>query len=227
MAVKVKENGMVNRLPEIGTDGKVNIVVAAPNLQTVSFHIRGTSPYCQQRFGEKQKNQMKSKQEAGSVAKKGTKREPKNFKELYEQAKHVSTENWCGIPAPAFRSAMISVCRIIGFQMTRAKLAIFVQADGYDKIDHMPLVKITKGEPVYHEQIMTNETGVADIRARPLWNPGWEAVVRVSFDADVFSVQDIANLMARVGLQVGVGEGRHDSKHCGGIGWGVFEILND
>jgi hypothetical protein len=30
--------------------------------------------------------------------------------------------------------------------------------------------------------------------------------------------------MARVGLQVGIGEGRPDSKNSAGMGWGLFTI---
>jgi hypothetical protein len=221
---EVKDNG--SRLEDVLPPLKKEITITAPNMQTVIFHIRGTSPYCQQRFGEKQKNQMKAKQEAGSTAKKGGKKSPKDFKALFEEAKHISTQGWCGIPAPAFRSAMISACRICGFMMTRARLAVFVQADGFDKVDAMPLVQITKGEPTYHEQMLKNDSGVADIRVRPLWHPGWEATVKVIFDADIFTASDVANLMARVGMQVGIGEGRHDSRQCGGIGWGQFEICN-
>ena len=70
-----------------------------------------------------------------------------------------------------------------------------------------------------------NATGVIDIRSRPLWRE-WSADVRIRFDRDQFTHQDVANLMARVGAQVGIGEGRPDSKDSAGIGFGLFEIRN-
>jgi hypothetical protein len=167
---------------------------------------------------------MKAKQEAGSAAKKGTKKPPKDFKQCYEDAKHKSSEGWLGIPAGAFRSAMISACRTVGYKMTVAKLSFHVIHDGVDAVDFTPLVRITKGEPKYLESPMRNATGVADIRARPLWDAGWQAVVGLRFDADQFSAEDILNLLARVGCQVGIGEGRPDSRECAGCGWGLFEI---
>jgi hypothetical protein len=167
---------------------------------------------------------MKEIQEGGSRSRKGKKREPKKFKELFKQAMHVSDKGWHGIPASAFRCAMISACKICGFHMTKAKLAVFVEADGFDSDEGTPLVKITKGKPVYHEGMVRLATGVADIRARPMWKPGWEAKVRVTFDADMFGLEDITNLMARVGVQVGIGEGRPDSKSSAGMGWGTFTI---
>ena len=90
----------------------------------------------------------------------------------------------------------------------------------------MPLVKITKGEPEYIEHYARNETGVIDLRARALFKAGWEAEVKIRFDADQFTSKDVANLLARVGLQVGVGEGRPDSKKSCGMGWGLFEIIS-
>ena len=37
--------------------------------------------------------------------------------------------------------------------------------------------------------------------------------------------EDVVNLMARVGMQVGIGEGRPDSKASAGLGNGLFQIL--
>lgn len=201
-----------------------NLTIKAPNFQRVGILITGTSPYVQNKFSAKAREQMKQKQMAGSTANKSRQREAKDFQECYEQAKHKSHDGWYGIPAPAFRNAMISACRTVGFKMTLAKLSVFVEADGFDKDDGTPLVKITKGEPYYFESLVKNETGVADIRPRPMWDAGWQARVVVRFDADQFTIEDVANLMLRVGQQVGIGEGRADSSNSAGMGWGEFTV---
>jgi hypothetical protein len=202
------------------------VVISPPKLRTAEFLIVGTAPYVQQAFSQKAREQIKGIQEAGSQRRKGKKREAKDFQECYEQSKHLSKEGWCGLPAGAFRAAMVSACRLVGFKMTLAKLSIFVEADGYDKVDGTPLIKITKGEPHYSEHPVRLKGDVVDLRARPMWDPGWEAVVRITFDEDQFSLQDVANLMHRVGRQVGLGEGRPDSRSSVGMGWGLFEISN-
>src|SRR5574343_375386 len=179
-----------------------NIVVSAPNMQTISFLIVGTSPYSHHKFSQKINEQMRATQEAGSVAKKGKKREGKNFEQCYLDATYKSPTGWYGMPASAFRKAMISACKLVGFHMTEGKPEMWIA-------------------PV------RNANGSCDLRARPRWQPGWKALVRVKYDADVFSMSDITNLMARVGLQVGIGEGRADSKDSAGIGYGFFEISNE
>lgn len=205
---------------------EANLQIQAPNLQVAEFKITGTAPLVSNKFSVKAREQMKRTQEAGSTAKKGQKREPKNFQECYEQAMHKADEGWAGIPATSFRGAMISACRLVGFQMTRAKLAVFVEPDGLDAEDRSPLVKITKGEPHYYESYVRLATGVTDLCARPMWDPGWEATVRVKFDADVFTLSDVANLLERAGQQVGVGAGRPDSRSSNGLGFGLFTTAN-
>lgn len=201
------------------------LTILPPNFVTASFKIRGTAPYVQNKFSKKAREQMKSTQESGSTSKKGKKREPKNFQECFEKSYHKSSDGWYGIPAPAFRCGMVSACKTVGFAMTRAKLSVFVIADGFDADDGTPLVKITKGKPEYCEHTVRIQQ-TTDIRARSMWREGWEAVVTIKFDADQFTLEDVANLMLRVGMQVGVGEGRPDSRTSCGMGWGTFELLS-
>lgn len=198
------------------------VVITAPQFEVAAIRIVGTSPYLQNKFSHKARQQMVEKQRLGSQSRKGRAREPKDFNATYEAATHRSREGWIGIPAPAFRNAMISACRIIGFKMTIAKLSIFVEADGIDADDGTPLVQIV-GEPRVHEGMVRNETGVADVRWRPIWEE-WSALVRLRWDPSQFSAQDVANLLARAGAQVGIGEGRPDSKNSFGMGWGLFEV---
>lgn len=207
------------------TKAKSKVVeIPAPNFQVAEFKIIGTAPLVGNKFSKRARDEMRMKQEEGSTAKKGRKREAKDFQQCYKDAIHRDAKGWAGIPAPAFRNAMISACRTVGFQMTRAKLALFIMADGIDCEDGTPLVKITKGKPEYAEHFVRNESGVCDLRPRPMWKIGWEAIVRVNYDADQFKLVDITNLLSRAGVQVGIGAGRPDSSKSNGMGWGLFGV---
>jgi len=198
------------------------ITITPPKFERLEIPIVGITPYVQLRFSEKAINTMKEKMKLGARAKKGAAREPRDFDEDYQQALRVSTEGWHGIPASAFRCAMVSACKIVGFYMTKAKLAVFIEADGIDAIDGLPLVKI-EGEPEPVEHHVRNADGKADIRVRAMWRK-WGVQLRVRYDAGMFSSKDVVNLLARVGGQVGIGEGRPDSKKSSGMGWGMFEL---
>lgn len=188
----------------------------------MKLRIVGATPYMQARFSQKAMHAILEKQMSGSRSKKGTKKEDRDPEADYQGAMHISTEGWHGMPASAFRAAMVSACRLIGFKMTLAKLSLFVEADGFDSVDGQPLVRIY-GEPERVDMAARLPTGTFDIRIRPLWRQ-WYADLRVSYDADQFSAQDVANLVARVGLQVGIGEGRPDSRNSAGMGYGLFRI---
>lgn len=205
---------------------KRGVVIKPPKFETGKVRIRGLSPYVQHAFSQKALATMIETQSLGSQARKGSQRAPKDFKAVYDNACHISRQGWYGIPAPAFRNGMISACRTVGFKMTLAKLSLFVEADGFDARDGSPLVKISKGSPHEHFAAARNDNGSTDVRCRPMWNEGWEAIIRLRWDAEQFSATDTLNLLARVGSQVGIGEGRPDSRNSAGLGWGLFEIVN-
>lgn len=201
---------------------KQTVQIAAPRLRTAEFKLIGTSPFVQLRFSQKSMNAMMDKMKGGSQSKGKKIREARDFHDDFIQAQHISTDGWTGIPAGAFRSAMISACRLVGFKMTLAKLSVFVESDGIDKVDGVPLVKII-GKPEPNTMAVRNATGVADIRCRPMWRE-WSVKLRVKYDEDQFSLTDVSNLLSRVGQQVGLGEGRHDSRMSSGLGWGCFKL---
>lgn len=203
--------------------GAETLTVKAPNFQILEVKIAGTSPYMQHAFPQKVREMLKAKHEAGSTAAKKKNKEARDFAADCEGAKHYSTDGWIGIPAPAFRNALISACRVVGFAMTRAKLSLFCEADGFDKADGTGLVRI-HGEPEETVLPVRNETGVVDLRARPMWRE-WSATLRIRYDADQFTATDVLNLILRAGQQVGIGEGRPDSKKSAGLGYGMFTVV--
>jgi len=206
---------------------KKQIQIAPPNIKTVEFFIKGTAPLVVHKFSQKAILQIRQKQEAGSVANKNKKREAKNFDDLFNGSRHISSDGWDGIPAGAFRCALISACRLCDFKMTMAKMSIFIKADGYDDTEGTPLVKIIGDKAEKHESMVRIGIGgcTTDISVRAMYRK-WGARLRISFDGDRFSETDLANLLMRVGIQVGLCEGRPDSKNSAGMGWGTFKLVN-
>lgn len=204
---------------------KVIVQIKAPNIQTAGFDVIGTAPLVIHRFSHKVLLQMEQKMEAGSTAKKGKSREAANLEDLYNEARYISKEGWDGMNASAVRCSLISACRLVGFKMTLAKLSLFVLADGRDaKEPEIALIRIY-GKPRMVKMRARVETGQPYVCIRPFYDD-WKMKVKIQYDADQFTQTDIANLLQRVGKQVGWGEGRPDSKDSAGMGWGTFDISN-
>lgn len=207
----------------MATQQATTVAVSPPNFEFATFRLKGDTPYMQARFGAKAMQAMRDKMLAGSTARKGTRREARDFDRDFYEAHHRSTEGWVGIPAPALRNACIDACRMVGFQMTRAKMSIFIMPEGFDAEDGTPLIKLDAPDAERSEMITRNATGVPDIRVRPLWRE-WGATVTVRYDADQFTLADVTNLLARAGQQVGIGEGRPFSKDSAGLDFGRFSL---
>lgn len=203
-----------------------HLLIQPPKLRTAIFEIIGTAPLVIHRFSQKVKQQMLAKQTEGKSASSKKKRDPQDLQKLFVEARYISKEGWDGFHAAAVRNAMISACRLVSFKMTLAKMSIFVVADGVDKDEpQIPLVQIRGCKAVMQQDMARVETGQPYITTRAAYH-NWSAKVKIRFDEDQFSVEDVSNLLARVGEQVGLCEGRFDSKNSAGMGWGAFRIAS-
>lgn len=218
-----------NRLAEFNgvaiADRKKSIQIAAPDIREAVFEIVGTAPLVIHRFSAKAKVGLADKQSEGKSSGSKKKREATRPEDVFNEARYISPKGWDGFHAASIRKAMISACRLVDFKMTLAKLSIFVVADGADaKEPQIPLIRIY-GKAVMQEDVGRVANGNPYVIYRPAYH-GWSAKVRIRWDADQFTLQDISHLLARVGQQVGIGEGRHDSKESAGMGWGTFDIAS-
>lgn len=216
---------MATALKEVSKQAgnQVNVQIKAPNFEQAVFELVGTAPLVIHRFSAKIKNQMLLKAEAGKSAGSKKERTAQDSERKFTEARYTSKDGWDGFNAAAIRAAMISACRLVGYKMTLAKMSVFVLADGYDAEEpQIPLIRII-GKAVRQDDMARVETGQPYVTIRAAYHD-WRAKVKIRWDADQFTIQDVSNLLSRVGQQVGIGEGRPDSKNSCGMGWGTFVI---
>lgn len=211
------------------TAGNNVIDIRTPNFVEASIVLVGTAPFVYNKFSQEAANEMRENMLITDAAKKAKKKDRgiRDFKAQFEGSMHFCPEGkggWYGIPATALKAALVRACSLVGLEMTFAKQALFIQQDGFDRDGVTPLVRVTKGEPEYFEACVRNANGTADIRARGRLPVGWEAKIRVLYDADVFTETQIGTLLLRAGMQVGIGAGRPLSSKSCGMGWGTFTI---
>ncbi len=196
-------------------------VITPPKFGVVDFIIEGIAPLVIERFSKKA--ELMAKMAEGPSAKNKKNREARDYDKEAEEARYRSQDGWEGMNAASFRAAMISACRLVGFKMTIAKLSTFVEADGFDLNDGVPLVRIY-GESHTYTAHTRNATGVVDVRSRPMYRQ-WASKLRIRYDMDQFKMADVLNLVSRCGMQVGIGAGRPDSKASAGCGFGLFQVV--
>lgn len=210
---------VLEKLPQNGKKhSEVDVKISPPKFATLEFTIEGTAPLVQSRFSKKM--ELMNKYQEQSKGKK--KREARDYEADFHDS-YYKCDDWAGVNAASFRAAMIRACSLVNYKMTLAKLSIFVQADGFDEAEGLPLVKIN-GEPEQLTMAMRNKTGGADIRVRAKFWP-WSIDLKITYDMDQFSASDVTNLLSRAGSQVGIGEGRPSSRESIGMGWGTFKII--
>lgn len=225
--IKLGKTGRSNGIISNETNGvSRSVTVKAPDFRVAVFEIKGNAPLVIHRFSAKTKLQMKNKMEQGKSAGSKKNREAKSTDDLYNESRYTSKEGWDGFHAGSIRNALISACRLVGFKMTLMKMSVFVIADGVDAEEpQIPLIRIY-GKPQKQEDMARVETGQPYVTVRAAYHE-WSAKIKIRWDNDQFSIEDLSNLLTRVGMQVGIGEGRPDSKNSAGMGWGTFDIVSN
>lgn len=201
------------------------VTIKPPNFKYAIFTIRGTEgPLVVHRFSHKVKREMAEKMKTGKAASSKRNRDPQDLDELFNASRYISPEGWDGFNASAIRASMISVCRLVGFKMSLAKMSIFIERDGVDaKEPQIPLIRIYGDKAKFQDDVGRVQTGEPYITVRAAYH-NWYAKPKIKWDADQFTLEDVTNLLVRVGAQNGLCEGRDNSKHSTGMGWGRFTV---
>lgn len=191
-------------------------------LVTLDIAVRGLTPLLINPWSEKAKEMLRIGQGIGvEPGAPKRKREPKDPQSEYESRLNAYRlpNGTNGFPAVAFKGAMVDAARFTaGLTMTEARSLFYVTGT-----EDVELVTIN-GEPKMHEGFPKNETGVVDIRYRPIFAE-WGTVLRVRFDTELISDVSVVNLLNRAGIAVGVGEWRPMSKKAKTGQYGMFEVV--
>ena len=201
-----------------------SVTIKTPNFVVAEFTVIGTAPYVSNKFSEEARRMMTDEMKLGgrSSTRKAAKERPaRDFEAESARTLHTSPEGWHGIPATAFKAAMVRACKTAGLEMKTVKGLFHVLPDGFD--GETPIVRILDREPQHFESYVLTQ-GRPNISARQRFEAGWRVVLNIQFDADFIPARSISALIMRAGICVGVGAGRPDSTTSVGQGWGTFKL---
>lgn len=169
------------------------------NIQTMDIVVIGDTPLICHAWSTKAKGEMLAKQMKKAKPGRAAKDPEDDFKQsLYPM------DGGFGFPVVAFKNAAVTACTsVAGITKVAARQAFRVGGS----LDGAELVKIEGGKPEPREDMVRIGMGTADIRYRGQFVHWW-AKVRVRFNANVLSAEQIVNLFNTAGFGVGVGEWR-------------------
>lgn len=183
----------------------------------IQVDIVGVTPLIPHNWSEKAKRLMRTAQgiatqdtpEPGVKAK----REAKNPQEEAEASLYRLPDGRPGMPAPAFKAAMVGAARdFADLTLVILKQSVFVHGDGVDQL--VPI----ECEMTMREDTPRNANGNADLRYRyALWP--WSALLTVEFKATMLDESSIVALVDAAG-DGGVGDWRPSApkSHTGTYG---------
>lgn len=186
-----------------GSDAK-DITLPRIDVRVVEVPVKGVSSLIVHAWGEKAKRQMREKQQKQARMPKEAKDPSADFK----AAKYLDAAGRDCVPAGAFRNAIVSAGRFAdGIPMTRITGSVFFLDD---------LVPLTFKECVQREDMVRvggkgPGTGTADLRYRPEY-VDWKATLRIQYNANVISIDELLNLIQLAGFSVGICEWRPEKK---------------
>lgn len=184
---------------------------------TYVIPILGVTPLIMHAWSEKALNMMREKQ-AGNRSRK--KLDPKVPEEEAEAATYRLPDGRAGMPATAFKSAVVGASRLFdGLTLVETKQLLFIEGEGVDQ-----LVAID-GDSYIREDTPRIGMGTTDLRYRPCF-PEWKAALKVTFVPQRIDLESILNLVNAAGLG-GIGEWRPSAPKSLTGTFGRFEVDAD
>lgn len=170
------------------------------NIQTMDIVVVGDTPLICHAWSSKAKKEMLDKQMKKAKAGRAAKDPEQDFVEsLYPLP-----DGGYGFPVIAFKNAAVTACTSVsGITKVAARQAFRVGSS----LNGSELVKIEGCTPEPREDMVKVGMGTADIRYRGQFVSWWTSI-RVRFNANVLSAEQIVNLFNTAGFGVGVGEWR-------------------
>lgn len=205
----------------IARTDSISIEIPKPDVRQLELTLIGDRRLVIHRWSEKARREMLDKQMGKARAKKS----PKVPEEDFKASLYVHTDGWYGFPANGFKQSAVGACRYVeGITMVMARGCIFVEPDGEDA-EGVDLVRIEGDGPHMREDMVRISMGTSDIRYRGEFRK-WRANIRVRYNANIITPEQLINLFNLAGMHCGIGEGRPSAPKTT-MDWGMFHVATE
>jgi hypothetical protein len=169
----------------------------------MELRIKGTTPLIHHNWDEKTKEMMRQKH-AGVKTKKRDVRDPDAE---FRAATHKTAEGVYGFPSGGIKKCLLNAAhKDIGIEKTLLRKSLFIIADD-DSVTGEPICFLDADNPIMREDVVRVGQGSTDLRYRPEFKD-WAITLKIQYDAEALTVDNVLNLFQRAGFGVGIGEWR-------------------
>lgn len=209
------------------TDAEAPTVVRLRRLEEarLQVQIEGETALIPHNWSEKARGLMRGKQ-SGTIIR--PKREPKNPEQEAYDSCYWLPDGRVGMPATAFKAAMVDACRHFeGLAMKYAKLLFVVEGEGPEQLVVIAGAHETADQgwkSCIWEATPRNQTGVVDLRYRLRILP-WRATLTVRFIASRIDADSVIALVDAAG-RGGVGDWRPSSPKSNTGVYGMWRVAS-
>ncbi len=197
--IKTRGRGKKHEEPAEAKPEKVKIFIPPIETGVLKCRVQGMNSLIMHAWNVKSIRQIEEKQQMKAKAGR-VKRDPKAE---WHAARYLDDRGRDCVPALSFKNAIVAAASFLpDVTKTLLKGAIFIRGQ---------LLPISfKGRtPVFRKDMVRigGMSKTADVRYRPEY-PRWQIDLEIEFDNTVISAEQVVNLVARAGFNVGVGEWR-------------------
>ena len=194
-------------------ENKVEVVLQPISVGTIRVQIKGKTPLLMDKFPDEVKKGILAKQAGVS---KGNKKKTRDTKQETQEAIHVTSTGQIGYPAFGFKKGMMECTSFVGDKMFSKKLV-----SGAVKIMNVEdgLIPIEYGKQTVLEHNVGSNT-----KFSPMFN-NWSCELKIEYDQNNISAQDIVTLLNYAGFYNGIGAWRPKSGGGGSGEYGMYEVI--
>lgn len=199
-------------------------IIEIPELTQVemSVWIKGTTPLLTNRMGDDQIQAMENKKQGVVTKATRSKKDPDRLfnDSQYKNSSHNNYKTGVHLMVSiAAKKAMVNAARSIQdkkLPMTFLRGAFYVVGPFFEII--------TPNEPQMYSHLGLTKTKTLDQRYMAMYDP-WKSNLKIRFDPDLLTDQQILLLLRKAGRHVGIGALRIETE--GGKDFGLFDISTE
>lgn len=188
------------------------VIIKEFNIREISIPIHGITPL----IVNHKPIELIDKLLAKSTKAASAGREPQDIDKEYNQSKYISKDGWEGIPASAFKSAMIRAAKLCGMVMIDTATSISIVAD----CNETQLIHIEGESEMLLEAIPLKPSGML-VSSRAIYKE-WSAILTVRYNAGMISMEQVCQLIQAAGFGVGIGAKRPEKTN---YEYGKWELM--